>query len=166
MQNDVVLQGGAVGNAIQIMTMNDTYVQNNQMQTATVASQLNANINLVGGSVGIQNQSVCNTADVSTDPQITQIHSKQECYGTDPSSLINATVTNVVGSVSIGGSAIANNFSADSNAPNMPVVNQQINTSMTASTVNARVANIAGSVGVSSVATGNNAQIIHYSTDQ
>ncbi len=166
-QNDVVLQGGAVGNTVSVMTMNDTYVNNaQQVKDAEISSTLNATLNLVGGSVGIANQTVCNAADISTDPQITAIDSKQECHGIDPSSLVNATVHNVVGNVSISGSAISNSFSADSNAPNMPVANTQINTAITSSTVNAKVGNVAGSVGASSMAVGNTAQIIHYSTGE
>ena len=40
---------------------------------------------------------------------------------------INATVTNIAGDAAIQGSSLGNSFEADSNAPNMPIWNKQIN---------------------------------------
>jgi hypothetical protein len=163
---DVVVQGAAGGNLIDITTMNDTTVLNNQNvgPNASVGSNITLGANHVGGSIGVQNQVICNGASVSTDPVLTAVQSNQECNATDPFSQINANVTDVGGNVVIQGSAIANRFEADSNAPNMPIVTNQINTSGSVSNITAGVFNTGGSVGVSSTAVGNTEQIIHYNT--
>ena len=162
---DAVVRAGAVGNSLDVITDNDTFVENKQMMTGDVGSSLKANFNMVNGSVGITNTSVCNQAEVSTDPAITSVKNKQECYTRDPMAFTDAKVRNVVGDVSIAASAVANTFSADSNAPNMPVNNLQVNTSGVNAISQAKIHNVGGSVGVSSVAMGNSAQVIHYSTD-
>jgi hypothetical protein len=71
----------------------------------------------------------------------------------------------VKGDVAIAGAAMSNSFEADSNAPNMPVWNKQINNGTVASTVNANVYNVGGSTSLTSSAIGNTGQIIHYSTN-
>jgi len=161
------VQGQAAGNLIDITTMNDTMVRNNQLvgPGATIGSDVTAKVGNVGGSVGIQNQTVCNGASVSADPTVTAITSSQECRANDPSSQITAKVGNVAGDVGIAGVSIGNSLEADSNAPNMPIHNSQINAATGTSTVNATVHNVSGAVGVSSSAVGNTAQIIHYSTN-
>ena len=62
------------------------------------------NVNNVWGSVGIQNQVLCNGASVSTDPVLTSVQSNQECNATDPSSQINTNISNVAGNAVIQGS--------------------------------------------------------------
>ncbi|MBN9590063.1 MAG: hypothetical protein BGN85_08195 [Alphaproteobacteria bacterium 64-11] len=161
---DVVAQGAAAGNMVDITTMNDTRVQNNQIvgPQANIGSNVNMDANNVWGSVGISNQAVCNGASVSTDPILTQVNSYQECNARDPYSSINTNITNVAGNAVVQGSALGNSFEADSNAPNFPIVTKQINNSASVSNVNANMYNVGGSVGLSSSAIGNTAQIIHY----
>jgi hypothetical protein len=163
---NVAAQGAAAGNLIDITTMNNTKVNNDQVvnMDPTIGSNVSLNANKVWGSVGIQNQVICNGASVSTDPVLTSVQSNQECHAIDPYSQINTNISNVAGNAVIQGSALGNSFEADSNAPNMPIMTRQINTSGTVSDVNANVSNVGGSVGFSSSAIGNTAQIIHYST--
>ena len=164
---DVVAQGAAGGNMIDITTMNNTKVLNNQNvgPNASIGSNITLGANNVWGNVGVQNQVTCNGASVSTDPILTSVHSNQECHAADPYSQINVNTTNVAGNVVVQGSAVSNSFEADSNAPNMPIMTRQINTSGSVSNVTGGVVNAGGSVGFSSSAIGNTAQIIHYSTN-
>ena len=164
---DVAVQGAAGGNLMDITTMNDTVVNNKQIvgSMASIGSDISVGINNIGGSVGIQNQALCNGVSVSTDPTFASTRNYQECNAADPSSLINGTVTNVAGDVAFQGSALGNSFEADSNAPNMPIWNRQISNGTVASTVNANIYNIGGSTSMSSSAIGNTGQIIHYSTN-
>jgi hypothetical protein len=164
---DVVAQGSAAGNLIDITTMNDTRVQNNQIvgPNATVGSNVAIDANNVWGNVGIQNQAVCNGASVSTDPVLTAVKSNQECHAADPYSGITTNVSNVAGNAVIQGSALGNSFEADSNAPNMPIMSHQLNNSGVVSNVNANLYNVGGSVGLSSSAIGNTSQVIHYTTN-
>jgi hypothetical protein len=164
---DVVMQGAAGGNLMDITTMNNTVVNNSQIvgPGASIGSDIVGNINNIGGSVGISNQAVCNGVSVSTDPTLSATHSYQECAASDPSSMIKAHITNIGGDAVIQGSSLGNTFEADSNAPNMPIWNKQINNSTIASTVNANVYNIGGSTSMTSSAIGNTGQIIHYSTN-
>jgi hypothetical protein len=163
---DAAFRGAAAGNLVDITTMNDTVVANRQIvgPNAAVGSNVDAGANNVWGSVGIQNQVVCNGASVSTDPVLTKVNSYQECQATDPTSAINAKATNIAGTLAIQGSALGNSLEADSNADRMPITTQQINNSIGASTVNASAYNIGGSMSLSSSAIGNAAQILHYST--
>jgi len=164
---DAVVQGAAGGNLMDITTMNNTMVNNSQIvgPGAAIGSNVVTNINNIGGSVGIQNQALCNGVSVSTDPTLASTRSYQECNAADPSSKINATVTNIAGDAVFQGSSLGNTFEADSNAPNMPIWNKQINNSTVASTVNANVYNIGGSTSLTSSAIGNTGQIIHYNTN-
>jgi hypothetical protein len=164
---DVVATGSAAGNLIDITTMNDTRVQNNQIvgPNATVGSNVAIDANNVWGNVSIQNQAVCNGASVSTDPVLTAVKSNQECHAADPYSGITTNVSNVAGNAVIQGSALGNSFEADSNAPNMPIMTHQLNNSGVVSNVNANVYNVGGSVGLSSSAIGNTSQVIHYTTN-
>jgi hypothetical protein len=163
---DAVVQGAAGGNLMDITTMNNTMVDSSQIvgPGAAIGSNVVTNINNIGGSVGIQNQALCNGLSVSTDPTFASTRSYQECNAADPSSKINANVTNIAGNVAFQGSSLGNTFEADSNAPNMPIWNKQINNSTVASTVNANVYNIGGSTSLTSSAIGNTGQIIHYNT--
>jgi len=164
---DVVAQGSAAGNMIDITTMNNTRVQNNQIvgSGATIGSNVSLDANNVWGSVGVQNQVLCNGASVSTDPVLTAVKSNQECHASDPYSGVNAYVTNVAGNAVFQGSAISNSFEADSNAPNMPISSRQINNSASVSNMNVAAGNIGGTVAMSSSAIGNTSQIIHYNTN-
>ena len=164
---DAVAQGSAAGNMIDITTMNNTRVFNNQIvgPQATIGSAVNVDFNNVWGSVGVQNQVLCNGASVSTDPVLTQVNSNQECHASDPFSGIKTNISNVAGNAVIMGSAISNSFEADSNAPNMPIVTKQLNNSASVSNVSANIFNVAGSVGMQSSAVGNTSQIIHYNTN-
>jgi hypothetical protein len=162
----VGVQSVAAGNVLDVTTMNDTHVNNNQyVSTVDISSDLGARVTNVGGDVGIQNQAVCNSASISTDPTITAITSQQQCDAVDPSANAYVDASKIGGSFSLANSAIGNTFEADSNAQNMPVNNTQINRSSVNATTTANVSNVAGTVSVTSAAIGNNAQIIHYSTN-
>jgi len=164
---DAVAQGSAAGNMIDITTMNNTRVQNNQIvgPNANIGSNVSIDANNVWGSVGISNQVLCNGASVSTDPILTSVQSNQECHAQDPYSSIKTNISNVAGNAVIQGSSLGNTFEADSNAPNMPIYTRQLNNSATVSNVTANTFNVAGSVGMSSSAIGNTSQIIHYNTN-
>ena len=164
---DVVVQGNAGGNIVDVTTMNDTRVNNTQFvgPNATIGSNVAVDVNNVAGSVGITNQAICNGANVSTDPILTAVKSNQACHATDPYSEINTNISNIGGNAVVQGSALGNSFQADSNAPNFPIVSRQLNNSGVVSNVNANVFNAAGTVGLSSSAIGNTSQIIHYSTN-
>jgi hypothetical protein len=164
---DAVMQGAAGGNLMDITTMNNTMVNSSQIvgPGASIGSNVTTSINNIGGSVGIQNQAVCNGLSVSTDPTYASTRNYQECNAADPSTQINATVTNIYGDAAFQGSSLGNTFEADSNAPSMPIWNKQINNSTVASTVNANVYNIGGSTSLTSSAIGNTGQIIHYNTN-
>lgn len=164
---DAVVQGAAGGNLMDITTMNNTVVNNSQIvgNAASIGSNINISINNIGGSVGIQNQALCNGVSVSTDPTYASTHNYQECNAADPSSTIIAKVNNIAGDAAIQGSSLGNSFEADSNAPNMPIWNKQINNAAVTSTVNASILNVGGSTSTSSSAIGNTGQIIHYNTN-
>ena len=164
---DVVAKGSAGGNLIDITTMNNTRVMNNQIvgPNSNIGSNVNIDANNVWGSVGIQNQVLCNGASVSTDPVLTAVNSNQECHAQDPYSSIKTNISNLAGNAVIQGSALGNSFEADSNAPNMPIMSRQLNNSGVVSNVNANIFNAGGSVGLSSSAIGNTSQIIHYNTN-
>jgi len=150
-----------------ITTMNNTAVKNSQIvgAGAAIGSNINMDVTNVWGSVGIQNQVMCNGVSVSTDPTYASTKNYQECNASDPASQINSNISSIAGNAAIQGSALGNSFEADSNAPNMPVWNKQINNSIGASTVNTNIYNVAGSTSVSSSAIGNTGQVIHYNTN-
>jgi len=161
----VGVQSIAAGNALDVTTMNDTHVNNDQYaSTIDISSDLGARVTNVGGDVAIQGQAVCNSASISTDPNITAITSKQQCDAVDPTSRAYVDASNIGGSFSLANSAVGNTFEADSNAQNMPVDTLQINHSNVNAVTTANVSNVAGTVSVTSAAIGNNAQIVHYST--
>jgi hypothetical protein len=164
---DAVAQGAAAGNMVDITTMNDTRVHNNQFvgSNATIGSNISMDANNVWGSVGVQNQVLCNGASVSTDPILTAVNSNQECHAKDPYSEVQGLVTNVGGNAVFQGSALGNTFEADSNAPNMPIFSRQLNTSGVISNMAVSAFNVGGTVGMSSSAIGNTSQIIHYNTN-
>lgn len=166
-QGDAVVQGAAAGNLIDITTMNNTKVKNSQIvgPNAGISSDVNVDVNNVWGSASVTNQAICNGANVSTDPTLSATRSYQECNATDPAQSLTTNVSNIAGNAIIQGSSLGNSFEADSNAPNMPIRNKQINNSTVASTVNANVYNVGGSTSLTSSAIGNTAQIIHYSTN-
>jgi hypothetical protein len=162
---DVGIQSVAAGNVVDITTMNDTHVTNNQyVSSVDISSDLGARVTNVDGSVGIVNQAVCNSASVSTDPAITAVNNKQVCAAVDPDARAYVDANNIGGSFSLSNSAIGNTFEADTNAAYMPVNNAQTNLSSVNARTTANVSNVAGTVSVTSSAIGNNAQIVHYST--
>jgi hypothetical protein len=162
---DVSSQSVAGGNSLDVTTMNDTTVNSSQYaQSGAIAADLNGNARQVSGDVDFSAQAFCNSASVSTDPSTVSVYSSQECHAYDPSAALNATVQDVGGNVSLAASAIGNSFEEDTNAPNAPIQNYQLNASNLASTVNSSVWNVKGSVNVQGAAIGNSAQIIHYST--
>jgi hypothetical protein len=162
---DVGVQSVAAGNTLDVTTMNDTHVTNNQYTSSIdISSDLGAAVTNVGGSVGVQGQAVCNSASISTDPNITKINNTQECDAIDPTSMANVYANGIGGDFSLSNSAIGNSLEADSNAANMPITTTQINHSNVNAMTTANVSNVAGSVSVTSAAIGNNAQIVHYST--
>jgi hypothetical protein len=165
--SDVVAQGSAAGNLVDITTMNNTKVLNNQVvgSSASIGSNVNLDTTNVWGSVGIQNQVVCNGASVSTDPTYASTNSSQKCNAAQAFSGINTNITNVAGNATVIGSSLGNSFEADSNAPNMPIFSKQIANTGVVSNVNANVYNVGGTVGLSSSAIGNSSQIIHYNTN-
>ena len=163
---DVVGQSVAGGNAVDITTMNDTTVNNNQYQQEhddRFRRSMRASATSAAASA-TRSQAACNSASVSTDPTLTAVNSNQECRSIDPSSTINANIANIGGDVGLASSSVGNTFEADSNASNMPVSTKQINTSFVQSKVNTNVANVGGTVSATSAAIGNNAQILHYTT--
>jgi hypothetical protein len=161
----VGVQSVAAGNTVDITTMNDTHVTNNQyVSSVDISSDLGARVTNVGGDVGIQGQAVCNSASVSTDPAITAISSTQVCDAVDPSSMAYVDAANINGSFSLSNSAVGNSLEADTNAANMPITSTQVNHSNVNAVTTANVYNVAGTVSVTSAAIGNNAQIVHYST--
>jgi len=164
---DAAFQGAAAGNLVDIMTMNNTTVKNNQYvgPNAAIGSNITADVSNVWGSVGFSNQALCNGASVSTDPVLTAVSNRQECAASDPSTQINARVTGVVGDMAMQSLSMGNSFEADSNAQNMPIKNMQLNSAFNTSTINAQVSNIGGSMSMTSGAIGNKAQILHYSTN-
>ena len=162
---DISAQSVAGGNSLDVTTMNDTHVTNTQYtQSGAIAADLNANVNQVSGDADLSAQAFCNSASISTDPNTTQVYSSQECHASDPSAVLNAQVADVGGNANLSASAIGNSFEEDTNAPNAPIQNYQLNDSNLNSTVNANVWSVKGSVAVQGAAIGNSAQIIHYNT--
>ena len=163
---DVVAQGAAAGNIVDVITMDNTRVFNNQIvgSDATIGSNVALDANNVWGSVGVSNSSLCNGASVSTDPVLTSVNSYQECGAKDPYTGTSAFVTNIAGNAVFQNSAISNSFEADSNAPNFPVFNKQINNSSAISNMAVNAFNVGGTVGMQSSAIGNTARVIHYNT--
>jgi hypothetical protein len=163
---DVVAQGAAAGNIVDVITMDNTRFFNNQVVSsqATIGSNVLMDANNVWGSVGVNNSSLCNGASVSTDPVLTSVNSYQECGAKDPFTGTSALVTNIGGNAVFQNSAISNSFEADSNAPNFPVFNKQLNNSSAISNMAVNAFNVGGTVGMQSSAIGNTARVIHYNT--
>lgn len=154
----------AAGNAAEIFTMTDSQVSNDQYAAGAIGSRLTTNVSSVGGDVSLGAFAVCNTADISTDPNVTAVQSSQICNSNDPSTVINANVHDVGGSVAIAGGGVGNQLSIDSNAASFPVDSFQSNPANIYTTVNANVANVGGNVSASASAVGNTAQIVQYNT--
>jgi hypothetical protein len=162
---DVVIQSQGAGNVLEAVTFDDTHVTSSQDDESTnIGSTVTANVNGVGGSVSISGLAVCNSTDVSTDPNVTAVQSKQYCGAQDPGSEVTANVSNVQGDVAISSTGFGNTYTEDTNALSAPTQLMQTNTSNVFGTANVSVHNVAGSVGVTSSAVGNNAQVVHYST--
>ena len=163
---DVVTQSAAGGNLVDIITMNDTIVNNSQLvdSKVTIRSTTTLDAKNVWGSVGVQNQVLCNGAGVSTDPTITAITSVQDCRALDSSSASTVNISNVAGHAIVQNSMVGNSFEADTNARNMPINTTQTNSMATISAITGNVVNVGGNVGFSSSAIGNTSRIIHYNT--
>lgn len=162
---DAIGTASAVGNTATIITMQDSHVENNQIQTGNIGAEVNANTWNVHGDVMLSATSLCNGVSVSTDPLVTAVHSNQQCGGDDPSASITANVNGVGGNAVMAAMSVGNQIEVDSNAANFPVTNYQANTAATIANVNANVANVHGSIQSTSTAVGNTAQIIHYTTE-
>ena len=118
----------AGGNSLDVTTLNDTKLINNQYnQSGAIAADLNASVRQVSGDVNLSAQAFCNSASISTDPNNVSVDSSQECHAADPSTDVNAAVQDVAGNVSVSGSSIGNSFEEDTNAPNASVQNNQLN---------------------------------------
>lgn len=162
---DVIIQGQAAGNVLNAVTFDDTHLTSVQdAESHSIGTEVNADVSYVNGSVGISGLATCNSTDVSTDPSVTDVNSTQICNAKDPATVVNATVHNIGGDVSIAASAAGNTFTEDTNAINAPTSINQFNRSSVFSTNNANVNAVGGSVAVTSSAVGNNAQIVHYPT--
>jgi len=160
---DFVAQSVAGGNALDVTTMQDSWVTNKQfVANVDIVSDLNANVKNVGGSVDLRSQAFCNDANISTDPTTTDVTSGQECQAIDPYAGLNATIQNVGGNVQTAAIAYGNNFAEDTNAPYAPVGNYQVNNAGVNAVNNTNAYNVNGSVAVIGSAIGNNAQIVHY----
>ncbi len=162
---DVVIQSQGAGNVLEAVTFDDTHVKSTQDDESTnIGSTVNANVNGVGGSVSVTGLAVCNSTDISTDPNVTAVDSKQYCGAQDPGSAVTANVSNVTGDAAVTSTAFGNTYTEDTNATNAPTSILQTNTSSVFGTANATFHNVSGSVAVTSSAVGNNAQVVHYST--
>jgi hypothetical protein len=163
---DVSAASIAGGNSIDITTMNDTTVTNTQYnQSDAIAADLNGSMHQISGDADMNATAFCNSASVSTDPNSTKVYSAQECHAADPSAALNANVTDVGGNSTLASAALGNTFEEDTNAPNAPVQNYQLNDSNLNATNNSTVSNVKGSVNVTGAAVGNSGQIIHYTTN-
>jgi hypothetical protein len=158
---DVTATATAVGNTATIITFADSDVTNQQNASGMVGSDVNADISNVGGNAWLTASTVCNAVDISTDPQMTKVHSSQICSSPDPVAGVNAQVNNVAGTVGIDAQAVGNQFAIDTNATKFPLSNFQKTTGGVNANVNATVHNV-GAAAVSATAVGNTAQIIHY----
>ena len=160
----MVVQGQAGGNAVEIVTFDDTHVTSTQDgESANIGSDVNAGVSNVGGSVSVSDQAVCNSTDVSTDPNITAVNSNQNCNAQDPGSSINATVHNIGGDVSIASARSATHSpKTPTRSARRPRSTRSIRPASSRPPTPPSI--VGGSVGVTSSAIGNNAQIVHYST--
>ena len=161
------ISGGATagGNAIDITTMNNTNVINNQyVSTQNIDADVYANLTNVGGTTDLQSQSVCNQDSISMDPTSTNVNSTQECKAVDPSATLHANVSNTNNDVNLASMAVSNTMEEDTNAPYGNVANYQINRAAVNSSTTATTSNINGNLTASATAIGNTGQIIHYGT--
>ena len=161
-EHDVNLQASSVGNTAEVVTLSDSEVSSTQINSGDIGSVINSNVDSVAGYVQMDATTACNNIDVSTDPTVTVVNSEQTCTAADPSATINANISNV-GGVGLNATAVANQFTTDSNATHFPVTNTQNNSGAVIATVNAQVHNV-GAVDMSATAVGNTAQIVHYNT--
>jgi len=161
-EGDVVGTASAVGNAVQVFSMTNSVIENNQVNTGNIGAELNADVAAVTGSVGLTAAAICNTADLSSDPEWTAMSSNQECRAKDPSATINASISGVGGDAVLQAAAIGNNMTFDTNATELVATNSQLNRSATYATINADISDVAGSVGATAQAVGNSASIIRY----
>jgi hypothetical protein len=162
-QGDFVAQSTAGGNSLDVTTMQDSWVTNKQYTAAPdINSDLTGNVSNIGGSVDLHSQASCNDANISTDPTTTDVFSQQECAAKDPTATLTATAQNIGGDFQSAAVAMGNNFEEDTNAPQAPVQNYQVNSSSLTARNNTSVHKVNGSVSVVGSAIGNSAQIVHY----
>jgi hypothetical protein len=162
---DVVIQSQGAGNTFEAVTFDSTLVNNFQdTESTTIGATVNATVSNVGGGVGVSGLAVCNAADISTDPAVSDVSSGQVCHAKDPSSEVNANVRAVTGDVAVRSAAFGNSYSEDTNAVNARTSLNQTNASNVFGSANTSVRNVGGSVAVTSSAVGNSAQVVHYST--
>ena len=160
---DVQIGSTAGGNALDVTTMNDTHVKNSQYTSSVdISSDLGARVTNVDGSVSVAGQAICNSAGISTDPNITQVNSYQECQAKDPSSQVYVDSWNVGGDFQVTNMAAGNTFEEDTNAPNAPITTRQLNASSVNANTTVHVQGVAGATAIQSTAIGNSAQIVHY----
>jgi hypothetical protein len=160
---DFTAQSVAGGNTLDVTTMQDSWVTNNQYTASPdISATLNGNVKNIGGSASLLSQSFCNDATVSTDPSTTDVYNQQECAARDPSATVNVTAQNIGGDFQSMAITAGNSFEEDTNAPYAPVQNYQVNSSALTATNNTNVYNVKGSAAVVGSAIGNSAQIVHY----
>jgi hypothetical protein len=160
-EEDVTAVTQAVGNTVNIYTMSNTWVDNEQVQNGTVRAEVNMDASDVGGNVLIGATALCNGAMISTDPDVTAVNSSQTCDNDDPAAAVNANLSDISGGVGIAATAVSNQIQVDSNARNFPIDTYQLSDTNTFATIDANISNV-GQVDLSSSAVGNSATIIHY----
>ena len=160
-EGDVSGAASAVGNAVNIVTLSNTVVENDQANFGDVGAEVNAEILDIGGDVILTATAVCNAASISTDPDSTSVTSNQSCGADDPSATINADISNVAGGVGLAAIAVGNQIEVDSNANSFPINSFQENISGSFASVNANISG-AGAVDLSATAVGNSATFVHY----
>ena len=160
-EEDVTAVTQAVGNTVNIYTMSNTYVDNEQIQNGTVRAEVIMDASDVGGNVLIGATALCNGAMISTDPDVTAINSRQICDNDDPAATVNANLSNIGGGVGIAATSVSNQIQVDSNAKNFPIDTYQESNTNTFATIDANIVNV-GHVDLNASAVGNSATIIHY----
>ena len=161
------VSGGSVtgGNAVDVMTMNNTNVTNNQyVGGVNIGADTYATVSNVAGTTDLQSQAVCNSASISLDPTSTNVNTTQECNATDSSATMHANVSNTLNDVTLAASAVGNTMEEDTSAPLGNITNAQINHSAVNSSTTTNTSFVSGNVNASASSIGNNAEIIHYST--
>ncbi|HEY5337028.1 MAG TPA: hypothetical protein VIJ85_02400 [Rhizomicrobium sp.] len=162
-----VVSGAAMagGNAIDIATMNNTNIYNNQyVGGVNIGADAYANIANTAGEVQLQSQSVCNSAGIAMDSASTSVSNTQNCSATDTSATLHANVSNTLNDATLATTAVGNTIEEETNAPSGSISNSQTNHSSMFAGTTVRASNIDGNLSASATAIGNTGQITHYST--